>query len=184
MIKKICESEEGSLLLSTFHLLLFITFLVLSLTGIVYNQHMQLNQMSQAYEAKALIEVSRTLLQERLEKEEVDEAVLSFNQGEVTISKVSGYEYRLVATLTNAYVSSQSITIPPVNELGDLEVLEDSVDSENRESQEGLEGPEEIKGIKNPEEAKGTLEEVEQTLDDFPDTSSIPAIQDPTLSDD
>lgn len=131
MLKTLRTREEGSLLLSTFHLLFFVSFLILSLTGIVYNQLMQLQQISQAYEAKALIEVSEFLLQEKLEGEEVESATLHFSQGKVAISKDSDTAYSLVATMTNGYTSSQTLSVTP--NPGPDEVL---VTPENLESTE------------------------------------------------
>jgi len=107
-----CRSEEGSLLLSTFHLLFFVSFLILSLTGIIYNQMMQLQQFSQAYEAKALIEMSEAVLQDKLEWEDVEKGTVYFTQGKVDIEKVSDTEYELSARLNNNYTSSQNVIIP------------------------------------------------------------------------
>ncbi|WP_091529036.1 hypothetical protein [Alkalibacterium subtropicum] len=127
MDKKLRTNEEGSLLLSTFHLLLFISFLILSVTAIVNNQLMQLHQISQAYEAKALIEVSESLLKDRLVREEVEAATLYFSQGHVEIIKETDTDYSLVAHLTNHYTRRQMLRIEPEpNPKGILIIPEDS----------------------------------------------------------
>lgn len=113
MGKKLRTNEEGSLLLSTFHLLLFISFLILSVTGVVYNQLMQLQQISQAYEAKALIEVSESMLKDRRVWEDVETATLYFSQGHVEIVKETDAEYLLVAYLNNRYTSQQRFIVEP-----------------------------------------------------------------------
>lgn len=110
--KKITTEDEGSLLLSTFYLLIFISFLILSLTGIIYNQLTQLQLTSQAYEAKALIEVSQNMLREKDDLDKIERAMLYFKQGEVQIKKLSEREYKLEARLNNAYKSSLTFSIP------------------------------------------------------------------------
>ncbi|GEK91354.1 hypothetical protein [Alkalibacterium kapii] len=110
-VKKTIEQDEGSLLLSTFHLLFFISFLIISLTSIINNQLMQLQLVSRAYEAKAMIEVSQTLLRGKNEWENVETGTIYFSQGEVTIEKKTAGEYELEAKLNNNYTSSQTIFI-------------------------------------------------------------------------
>ncbi|GEK88755.1 hypothetical protein SAMN04488100_10833 [Alkalibacterium putridalgicola] len=121
-------SEEGSLLLSTFHLLLFISFLILSVTGVVYNQLMQLQQISQSYEAKALIEVSESMLKDRLVWEDVETATLYFSQGHVEILKETDAEYSLVAYLNNRYTSRQRFIVEPDPTLEEILIIQGDPD--------------------------------------------------------
>ncbi|MDZ7834856.1 MAG: hypothetical protein U5K84_05495 [Alkalibacterium sp.] len=97
--------EEGSILLSTFHLLLFLTFLILALTTVVQNQVMQLRQISHSYEARALIALSEDRLKERLEWHEVETGMIAYSTGNVEIIRESEKTYLLVATLNNSYAS-------------------------------------------------------------------------------
>lgn len=108
---KLRNNDQGSILLSTFHLLFFMSFLILSLTSVIRNQVMQLQQISQAYEAKALIEVSELLLRERILWEEVETGMVYFKQGSVEITKESDAEYVLVAKLSNGYTSRLTVEI-------------------------------------------------------------------------
>ncbi|MFO8068433.1 MAG: hypothetical protein R6U02_00315 [Alkalibacterium sp.] len=122
MVNKIRCNDEGSLLLSTFHLLLFISFLILSLTAILQHQMMQLQLISQAYEAKALIEVSEELLRERLDREDVETGTIYFSEGRVDISKETDTRYTLAATMPNHYTSRRSIEISAVENVLEPEI--------------------------------------------------------------
>lgn len=148
MIRNTRTSEEGSIMLSTFYLILFVSFLTVSLAGIIYNQMMQLKHLSDAYEAKALIEVSGHLLEERLESEDIETAILYYSEGIVKIRKESAEEYSLVATLANEYTSSQRITVT-------LEV----------ESEERLPGPEMSQPIVTPPVSNDTEKNWEEQED-------------------
>ncbi|OJF94305.1 hypothetical protein AX762_07535 [Alkalibacterium sp. 20] len=124
MINKISHNDEGSLLLSTFHLLLFISFLIISLTAILQHQMMQLQQINQSYEAKALIEVSEVFLRERLEWEDIETGTLYFNEGRVDVAKETETLYTLVATMPNHYTSRRSIEISSVEDMEELAIQE------------------------------------------------------------
>lgn len=154
MRQTVRDNEEGSLLLSTFHLLFFISFLIVSLTGIVYNQMMQLQQISQAYEAKALIEVSKSMLREKAKWEDVETATLYFSQGEVVIRKASDTEFILAAKLNNSYTSSQTIAIAFPVEPADRQADPESL------------GSDDIPLIEQPIEADLELERIE-IIDDI-----------------
>lgn len=124
MVNKISQYDEGSILLSTFHLLLFISFLIISLTAILQHQMMQLQQISQSYEAKALIEVSEAFLRERLEWEDVETGTLYFDEGRVDVLKETDTLYTFVATMPNHYTSKRTIEISAIEDLEELEILE------------------------------------------------------------
>lgn len=127
------DKEEGSILLSTFHLLLFSSFLIISLTTVMRYQIMQLQQISHSYEAKALIELSADILRERVETDEIETSTLYFNSGSVKINKETASQYTLIATLTNTYTSKATINIVP---LEPTDVIEDSTMEETSDQED------------------------------------------------
>ena len=108
--------EKGSVLLSTFHLLLFTSFLLISLTSIVRLQVMQLQQIAFSYEAKALIEIGEEILMVEVEKNNIETGRILFREGTVDIKKETESLYTLVATLPNKYTSQSTIEIQPIVE--------------------------------------------------------------------
>ncbi len=108
--------EKGSVLLSTFHLLLFTSFLLISLTSIVRLQVMQLQQIAFSYEAKALIEIGEEILMVEVEKNNIETGRILFREGTVDIKKETESLYTLVATLPNQYTSQSTIEIQPIVE--------------------------------------------------------------------
>ena len=108
--------EKGSVLLSTFHLLLFTSFLLISLTSIVRLQVMQLQQIAFSYEAKALIEIGEEILMVEVEKNNIETGRILFREGTVDIKKETESLYTLVATLPNKYTSQSTIEIHPIVE--------------------------------------------------------------------
>jgi len=134
--------EEGSILLSTFHLLLFLTFLILALTTVVQNQVMQLRQISHSYEARALIALSEDKLREKLESQEVESGTIAYSTGNVEIIREAEKTYLLVATLNNSYTSKSKVEIIRETTVDDPTDQETSPDAESETwVEEGVEYP-------------------------------------------
>lgn len=127
-MRKRGSSDEGSVLLSTFYLLLFMSFLIISLTSIVRLQVLQLQQISQSYEAKALIEMGEAILKEKVEREDVETGKIIFREGVVDVKKETGTTYTLVVTLSNQYTSRSTIDLLLPEDTEDVEGLETDED--------------------------------------------------------
>lgn len=98
--------------MSTLLLLVFLSVVFTSVTGVVKHQIHQYRQTAYSYEAKALIEMTEVLL---LETENPDQAYpqkVEFSTGNVTVSRIGSSVYLLEAVLHNQYTSRKEVTWP------------------------------------------------------------------------
>lgn len=124
------KNEEGSVLISTFGLLLFLSFLITSATLVIRHQVIQFNQISTSYEAKAMIEMTEHLFLENQNKEEIKSGVVTFSNGSVTVTEMSERVYLFKATLNNNYTSQATLILPePLVEEEPEEPIEDTSDT-------------------------------------------------------
>lgn len=124
------KNEEGSVLISTFGLLLFLSFLITSATLVIRHQVIQFNQISTSYEAKAMIEMTEHLFLENQNKEEIKSGVVTFSNGSVTVTEMSERVYFFKATLNNNYTSQATLILPePLVEEEPEEPIEDTSDT-------------------------------------------------------
>lgn len=105
------RDEQGSSLISTLLLLVFLIFLMTSATTVIRHQMLQYRQTAHSYEAKTLIEMTETIL---LSEENTKQLkVVEFNKGRVSVERLSENTYLLQATLTNQYTSKKRIELTP-----------------------------------------------------------------------
>lgn len=124
------KNEEGSVLISTFGLLLFLSFLITSATLVIRHQVIQFNQISTSYEAKAMIEMTEHLFLENQNKEEIKSGVVTFSNGSVIVTEMSERVYFFKATLNNNYTSQATLILPePLVEEEPEEPIEDTSDT-------------------------------------------------------
>lgn len=110
------KDEQGSILVSTFGLLLFISFLITTATIVIKHQVIQYNLITHTYEAKAMIEMSKHIILEE-GNEDISEGSLSFSNGTVTVKRTNGRSYTLEAKLDNDFRSQSKLELPePINE--------------------------------------------------------------------
>lgn len=100
------RNEEGSILVSTFALLLFLSFMITTVTGIVYHQAYQLNQISMAYETKAMLQMTSRLIEEEWDKGNLESGQLTFSKGTVTVQRLT----KTSVSVQVAHVNGQSRT--------------------------------------------------------------------------
>lgn len=104
--------DSGSSLISTLFILVFLSVIVTSVTGVVKHQVLQYRQTAYSYEAKALIEMTTVLIQETDSSNQSYPDKVDFNSGTVTITKIGSSRFMLEAVLTNQYTSRKEISIP------------------------------------------------------------------------
>lgn len=105
-------ADSGSSLISTLFILVFLSVIVTSVTGVVKHQVLQYRQTAYSYEAKALIEMTTVLIQETDSSNQSYPDKVDFNLGTVTITKIGSSRFMLEAVLTNQYTSRKEISIP------------------------------------------------------------------------
>ena len=105
------QDDQGSILVSTFALLLFISFLITSASLVIKHQVVQYNLISQTYEAKAMIEMTKQILVDE-DKETISSGSLVFSNGTVTVIQTEDRKYSIEATLDNNFTSRFVFTLP------------------------------------------------------------------------
>lgn len=104
-------SDSGSTLLSVLFILTFLSFLFSSISGGVKNQIHQYKQTAYSYEAKALIEMTETLI---IQADNLDEEYpfkIDFNNGKVTITYQDNTTALIEAELNNGYTSKKEVSL-------------------------------------------------------------------------
>ncbi len=81
------KDEDGSILVSTVALLLFLSFLITTVSVILTNQVNQLNQMSMAYETKAMLQMTSRLVEDEWDKGFLQSGQLTFSKGTVLVDR-------------------------------------------------------------------------------------------------
>src|SRR5690554_5731072 len=105
------QDDQGSILVSTFALLLFISFLITSTSLVIKHQVIQYNLISQSYEAKAMIEMTKQIMVEE-NNEAIKNGALVFSEGTVTVKQMGDRKYSIEATLDSNYTSRSVFTLP------------------------------------------------------------------------
>ncbi|GAA0352594.1 hypothetical protein GCM10008932_01970 [Alkalibacterium iburiense] len=105
------QDDQGSILVSTFALLLFISFLITSASLVIKHQVVQYNLISQTYEAKAMIEMTKQILVDE-DNEAISSGSLAFSNGTVTIKQTGERKYSIEATLNNNFTSRSVFILP------------------------------------------------------------------------
>ncbi|MCC5889652.1 MAG: hypothetical protein JJU01_03715 [Alkalibacterium sp.] len=104
-------SDEGSSLMSTLLLLVFLTVIITSVTGVVKHQIHQYRQTDYSYEAKTLIEMAEVVLLEAEIKDQRFPEKIVFSTGSVTVSRISPSIFQLEAVLHNQYTSKKQVSV-------------------------------------------------------------------------
>lgn len=108
---KVKQDEQGSILVSTFGLLLFLSFLITTATLVIKHQVIQYNLITHTYEAKAMIEMTKQILLEE-DDESIRSGSLSFTNGTVSVKRTHDRRYTIEATLDNNYKSQSTFVLP------------------------------------------------------------------------
>lgn len=98
--------------MSTLLLLVFLSVVFTSVTGVVKHQIHQYRQTAYSYEAKALIEMTEVLLLETGNPDQGYLKKVEFSTGNVTVSRKESSVYLLEAVLHNRYTSRKEVTWP------------------------------------------------------------------------
>lgn len=121
MMKKLAN-ENGYLLVSTLFFLLFSGLFAQSAFQIASNQVIQLQQLTNSYQARTALNMSETILRNELENESIPlNGKVVTSLGDVFITKVEAnenLEYELTMTLANgaSYTKTTTIENAPVDE--------------------------------------------------------------------
>lgn len=117
------RDEQGSTLISTLLLLLFLTFLMTGAATVIKHQVVQYKQTAHSYEAKALIEMTERLL---LNAEDDNyPRHIQFNNGKTVVEQVSEHTYKISARLNSEYTSQKTIELPVKEEVKEDEEYEE-----------------------------------------------------------
>lgn len=126
----IYKDEQGSSLISTLLLLLFLTFLMTASAAVIKNQVVQYRQTGYSYEAKAMIEMTESLIAR--EESGTYPTRVTFDNGRTIVETVSDNRYTIQAKLNNQYTSQKTIVIPvkaePSPEVAETDTKLDSSD--------------------------------------------------------
>lgn len=139
------KSEKGYLLVSTLFFLVFSAIFAGSMIRISGIQILQYNQLTTAYEAKAALNMSETILLEHLESNEtLNNGEISTSVGEIVITsapQLEGTMYLLIFTNKRGLNFTKELWVPQeiVTEDDELEELEESEEVYQIENQEELE---------------------------------------------
>lgn len=114
------KSEHGYLLMSTLFFLVFTGLFTQMLIKISGNHIIQLRQFSEAYQAKAALNMSESILKQYIEsnKEAPEKGKITTSIGLVNLQKRSEEEFMLKVTLANGmeYYQYVDIDVPVIEE--------------------------------------------------------------------
>lgn len=103
------SSDEGSSLVSTLLLLVFLSVIITSVTGAVKHQIHQYKQTAYSYESNTLIEMTEVILRETENPDEHFPRKIVFSTGEVRVSRKAVNLFQLEAVLHNQYTSKKQV---------------------------------------------------------------------------
>lgn len=127
------RSEKGYLLVSTLFFLVFSAIFAGAMVRISGIQILQYNQLTTAYEAKAALNMSETILLEHLESNEtLNNGEISTTAGKVVITsfpQMEGTIYQLILTTKKGLDFTKELWVqqeklPEIDEMEELEELE------------------------------------------------------------
>ena len=142
------KSEKGYLLVSTLFFLIFSAIFAGSMIRISGIQILQYNQLTTAYEAKAALNMSETILLDHLETNEtINNGEMNTSVGKITISsenQTEGIMYHLNLTTSKGLNFARSVWVGH----------EVSPEFENLQEPEEIEKPEVLEGELEPVESE------------------------------
>lgn len=105
------SEEAGGTLLSTLFLSLFLALFISSAALVLKHQSLQFRQAANAYEAKAMIEMTEVFIITAEKKGQSSPREVEFRQGKTTVSPLSGDRYQITAMLYSGYTSRKTVTL-------------------------------------------------------------------------
>lgn len=108
-------TDAGSSLISTLFIMMFLSFIFISVAGVVKHQIHQYRQTTYSYEAKTLIEMTEILIIEADSQDDSYPEKIDFTSGKVNITKIDVSHFLIEAVLDNQYTSRKEVVLAGSN---------------------------------------------------------------------